>query len=108
VRKAGLLFRLGLHKMEITGHLEVKVIWPRIIQLVYTLVNGIRASSTWATNWLYTIAPDLFIKLDNARSASNDEYLKILHNRIRELEETCAKGGVTVPPGHKLALYHRT
>ncbi|OQE41828.1 hypothetical protein PENCOP_c004G04987 [Penicillium coprophilum] len=38
-------------------------------------------------------------KLDNARSASNDEYLKILHNRIRELEEICAKGGVAVPPG---------
>ncbi|KAJ5542953.1 hypothetical protein N7461_008956, partial [Penicillium sp. DV-2018c] len=38
-------------------------------------------------------------KLDNARSASNDEYLKILHNRIRILEEACAKGGVTVPPG---------
>lgn len=38
-------------------------------------------------------------KLDNARSASNDEYLKILHDRIRELEETCAKGGVSVPPG---------
>ncbi|KAJ5143188.1 uncharacterized protein N7515_001975, partial [Penicillium bovifimosum] len=38
-------------------------------------------------------------KLDNARSASGDEYLKILHNRIRELEETCAKGGVTAPPG---------
>ncbi|KAJ5571716.1 hypothetical protein N7535_005376 [Penicillium sp. DV-2018c] len=38
-------------------------------------------------------------KLDNARSASNDEYLKILHNRIRILEDACAKGGVTVPPG---------
>ncbi|KAJ5486445.1 hypothetical protein N7530_000745, partial [Penicillium desertorum] len=46
----------------------------------------------------YTVDQCVY-KLDNARSASNDEYLKILHNRIRELEETCAKGGVTVPPG---------
>ncbi|KAJ5964721.1 uncharacterized protein N7479_004597 [Penicillium vulpinum] len=38
-------------------------------------------------------------KLENARSASNDEYLKILHNRIRELEDICAKNGVAMPPG---------
>ncbi|KAJ6134402.1 hypothetical protein N7523_000724 [Penicillium sp. IBT 18751x] len=37
-------------------------------------------------------------KLENARSASNDEYLKILHNRIRELEEICSQNGVAVPP----------
>jgi hypothetical protein len=46
----------------------------------------------------YTVDQCVY-KLDNARSASNDEYLKILHNRIRELEEICAKGGVAVPPG---------
>ncbi|KAJ5788180.1 hypothetical protein N7457_003170 [Penicillium paradoxum] len=46
----------------------------------------------------YTVDQCVY-KLENARSASNDEYLKILHNRIRELEEACAKGGVTVPPG---------
>jgi hypothetical protein len=46
----------------------------------------------------YTVDKCVY-KLDNARSASNDEYLKILHNRIRELEEICARGGVTVPPG---------
>ncbi|KAJ5295275.1 hypothetical protein N7508_010096 [Penicillium antarcticum] len=37
-------------------------------------------------------------KLDNARSASNDEYLKVLHDRIRDLEDACTKGGVDVPP----------
>ena len=46
----------------------------------------------------YTVQQCVY-KLDNARSASNDEYLKILHERIRELEETCTKGGVAVPPG---------
>lgn len=46
----------------------------------------------------YTVDQCVY-KLDNARSASNDEYLKILHDRIRELEATCAKGGVAVPPG---------
>jgi hypothetical protein len=45
----------------------------------------------------YTVQQCVY-KLDNARSASNDEYLKILHARIRELEETCVKGGVAVPP----------
>lgn len=37
-------------------------------------------------------------KVENARSASNDAYLKILHDRIRELEVACAQNGVTVPP----------
>ncbi|CAI7634969.1 unnamed protein product [Penicillium bialowiezense] len=46
----------------------------------------------------YTVEQCVY-KIDNARSASNDEYLKILHERIRELEEVCAKGGVSVPPG---------
>ncbi|KAJ5824499.1 hypothetical protein N7447_006839 [Penicillium robsamsonii] len=46
----------------------------------------------------YTVDQCVY-KLDNVRSASNDEYLKTLHNRIRELEEICAKGGVAVPPG---------
>ncbi|KAJ5088027.1 hypothetical protein N7456_011643 [Penicillium angulare] len=36
-------------------------------------------------------------KIDNARSASNDEYLKVLHDRIRELEEVCTQNGVAVP-----------
>ncbi|KAJ5752162.1 hypothetical protein N7520_009079 [Penicillium odoratum] len=36
-------------------------------------------------------------KIENARSASNDAYLKILHDRIRELEEVCARNGVTAP-----------
>ncbi|KAJ5102972.1 hypothetical protein N7532_003501 [Penicillium argentinense] len=37
-------------------------------------------------------------KIDNARSASNDVYLKVLHNRIRELEDICARNGVAIPP----------
>ncbi|KAJ5730286.1 uncharacterized protein N7483_004794 [Penicillium malachiteum] len=37
-------------------------------------------------------------KIENARSASNDAYLKILHDRIRELEEACTQNGVSVPP----------
>ncbi|KAJ6109899.1 hypothetical protein N7486_002134 [Penicillium sp. IBT 16267x] len=36
-------------------------------------------------------------KIENARSASNDAYLKVLHDRIRELEEICAHHGVAVP-----------
>ncbi|KAJ5628555.1 hypothetical protein N7490_010783 [Penicillium lividum] len=36
-------------------------------------------------------------KIENARSASNDAYLKVLHDRIRELEEVCARNGVTAP-----------
>ncbi|KAJ5387009.1 hypothetical protein N7509_009550 [Penicillium cosmopolitanum] len=36
-------------------------------------------------------------KIENARSASNDAYLKVLHNRIRELENICAQNGVAVP-----------
>ncbi|KAJ5707300.1 Transcription factor [Penicillium malachiteum] len=35
-------------------------------------------------------------KIENARSASNDAYLKILHDRIRELEEVCTQNGVPV------------
>ena len=37
-------------------------------------------------------------KIENARSASNDEYLKVLHDRIRELESVCTRNGVVVPP----------
>lgn len=37
-------------------------------------------------------------KIENARSASNDAYLKVLHDRIRELESACAQNGVAVPP----------
>ncbi|KAJ5750658.1 hypothetical protein N7533_007686 [Penicillium manginii] len=36
-------------------------------------------------------------KIENARSASNDAYLRVLHNRIRELEIICAQNGVAVP-----------
>lgn len=43
-------------------------------------------------------------KIDNARSASNDEYLKILHTRIRDLEKICSQNGVAVPPApHSVA-----
>lgn len=35
-------------------------------------------------------------KIENARSASNDAYLKVLHDRIRDLEEACARNGVNV------------
>lgn len=44
----------------------------------------------------YTIEQCVY-KIENARSASNDAYLKVLHDRIRELEETCARNGVSVP-----------
>ncbi|CEJ60944.1 hypothetical protein PMG11_09498 [Penicillium brasilianum] len=44
----------------------------------------------------YTIEQCVY-KIDNARSASNDAYLKVLHDRIRELEETCARNGVSIP-----------
>jgi len=37
-------------------------------------------------------------KIENARSVSNDEYLRILHRRIRDLEEICSRNGVAVPP----------
>ncbi|KAJ5668927.1 hypothetical protein N7462_009997 [Penicillium macrosclerotiorum] len=43
----------------------------------------------------YTIDQCVF-KLENARSASNDAYLKVLHDRIRELEETCIRNGISV------------
>lgn len=33
-------------------------------------------------------------KIDNARSTSNEAYLKVLHDRIRELEETCNQNGI--------------
>ncbi|KAK2757316.1 hypothetical protein FQN54_004830 [Arachnomyces sp. PD_36] len=36
-------------------------------------------------------------KADNARSASNDAYIKVLHTRIRELEQACAKSGSVIP-----------
>ncbi|KAI9927607.1 hypothetical protein MW887_003227 [Aspergillus wentii] len=45
----------------------------------------------------YTIERCVF-KAENARSASNDEYLGVLHKRIRDLEELCSKGGIVVPP----------
>ncbi|KXG54657.1 Transcription factor [Penicillium griseofulvum] len=60
--------------------------------------DGIKPICGPCTRRSYTVGQCVY-KLDNARSASNDEYLKILHNRIRELEEICAKGGVAVPPG---------
>lgn len=44
----------------------------------------------------YTLEQCVY-KLENARSASNDAYLKVLHDRIRELEETCARNGVSIP-----------
>ncbi|KAH6623284.1 fungal-specific transcription factor domain-containing protein [Chaetomium tenue] len=36
--------------------------------------------------------------LDNARTASNDAYIKVLHDRIRLLEKTCTDHGVPIPP----------
>ncbi|KAH6847611.1 fungal-specific transcription factor domain-containing protein [Chaetomium sp. MPI-CAGE-AT-0009] len=36
--------------------------------------------------------------LDNARTASNEAYIKVLHDRIRLLEKTCADHGVPIPP----------
>ncbi|KAJ5151079.1 uncharacterized protein N7482_010331 [Penicillium canariense] len=44
----------------------------------------------------YTIDKCVY-KIENARSASNDAYLRILHDRIRELEETCVQNGVIIP-----------
>lgn len=35
---------------------------------------------------------DCVYSLDNARSASNDEYIKTLHDRIRQLEKLCSAG----------------
>ncbi|KAJ5155295.1 hypothetical protein N7492_008098 [Penicillium capsulatum] len=37
-------------------------------------------------------------KIENARSESNDAYLKTLHDRIRELEDKCVQHGVDVSP----------
>ncbi|KAF9893639.1 hypothetical protein FE257_010951 [Aspergillus nanangensis] len=34
---------------------------------------------------------------NNARSASSNEYLRVLRNRIRELEQTCLNAGVAIP-----------
>ncbi|KAI9729389.1 MAG: hypothetical protein M1834_006913 [Cirrosporium novae-zelandiae] len=36
-------------------------------------------------------------KTDNARTASNDAYIKVLHDRIRELEQACINAGATIP-----------
>ncbi|KAK3391371.1 fungal-specific transcription factor domain-containing protein [Sordaria brevicollis] len=36
--------------------------------------------------------------IENARTASNDEYVKALHDRIRQLERLCAENGVPTPP----------
>ncbi|KAK4235885.1 fungal-specific transcription factor domain-containing protein [Achaetomium macrosporum] len=36
--------------------------------------------------------------LENARTASNEEYIKILHDRIRRLEQACAEHGIPTPP----------
>ncbi|KAL1953096.1 hypothetical protein VTO42DRAFT_3597 [Malbranchea cinnamomea] len=44
----------------------------------------------------YTIEGCIY-KADNARSASNDEYLQALLHRIKVLEEACSKAGVAVP-----------
>ncbi|KAL4894870.1 fungal-specific transcription factor domain-containing protein [Aspergillus ambiguus] len=43
------------------------------------------------------ISECLYKTSENARSASNDEYLRTLHHRIRQLEETCIKAGIAVP-----------
>ncbi|KAK5998854.1 Asg1-like protein [Cladobotryum mycophilum] len=37
-------------------------------------------------------------KLDNARTASTDEYIKVLHDRIRRLEQVCTDNNVDIPP----------
>ncbi|KAL1843954.1 hypothetical protein VTJ49DRAFT_6358 [Mycothermus thermophilus] len=36
--------------------------------------------------------------LENARTASNEAYIKVLHDRIRRLEKTCADHGLPIPP----------
>lgn len=36
--------------------------------------------------------------IENARTASNDEYVKALHERIRQLESLCEEHGVPTPP----------
>ncbi|KAK4247535.1 fungal-specific transcription factor domain-containing protein [Corynascus novoguineensis] len=36
--------------------------------------------------------------LENARTASNEAYIKVLHDRIRRLEKTCTEHGVPIPP----------
>ncbi|KAL2163301.1 hypothetical protein VTH06DRAFT_5358 [Thermothelomyces fergusii] len=36
--------------------------------------------------------------LENARTASNEAYIKILHDRIRRLEKTCTAHGLPIPP----------
>ncbi|EXV03754.1 Zn(2)-Cys(6) zinc finger domain protein [Metarhizium robertsii] len=36
-------------------------------------------------------------KLENARTASTDEYIKVLHSRIRKLEQVCRDSHVQVP-----------
>ncbi|KAJ6172659.1 hypothetical protein N7470_001726, partial [Penicillium chermesinum] len=45
-------------------------------------------------------------KIENARSASNDAYLKVLHDRIRKLEETCSRNGIACPPTHLSEISH--
>ncbi|KAJ2902892.1 uncharacterized protein MKZ38_010703 [Zalerion maritima] len=35
-------------------------------------------------------------KVDNGRTASNDEYIKALHERIRNLEQVCVRNGIHV------------
>ncbi|KAH7628209.1 fungal-specific transcription factor domain-containing protein [Sordaria sp. MPI-SDFR-AT-0083] len=36
--------------------------------------------------------------IENARTASNDEYIKTLHERIRQLERLCVEHGIPTPP----------
>ncbi|KAL2258219.1 hypothetical protein VTK26DRAFT_8564 [Humicola hyalothermophila] len=36
--------------------------------------------------------------LENARTASNEAYIRVLHDRIRRLEDVCTKHGITTPP----------
>ncbi|AEO59770.1 hypothetical protein MYCTH_2308290 [Thermothelomyces thermophilus ATCC 42464] len=36
--------------------------------------------------------------LENARTASNEAYIKVLHDRIRRLEKTCTAHGLPIPP----------
>ncbi|KAK4141307.1 uncharacterized protein C8A04DRAFT_31059, partial [Dichotomopilus funicola] len=36
--------------------------------------------------------------LENARTASSEAYIKVLHDRIRRLEKTCTDHGIPIPP----------
>ncbi|KAL2130419.1 hypothetical protein VTI74DRAFT_6508 [Chaetomium olivicolor] len=36
--------------------------------------------------------------VENARTASNEAYIRVLHDRIRRLEKVCAENGLPIPP----------